>query len=43
MLAEIHENGAENRWFPALINLNIAENAIFCSKVFNKICSQDVF
>jgi hypothetical protein len=43
MPAEIHENGTENGQFPALIDLQIAENAIFSSKVLNKIYSQDVF
>jgi hypothetical protein len=37
MPAQIHENGAENGRFPTLINLKIAKNAIFPSKVLNKI------
>jgi hypothetical protein len=34
---------AKNRRFSALIDLKIAKNATFYSKVLNKIYSQDVF
>jgi hypothetical protein len=37
------KNGAKNRWFPTLLDLGIAENTVFYSKVFNKINFQDVF
>jgi hypothetical protein len=40
---EIHENSAKNSWFPAVYGLKIAKNAVFRSKVLNKIYSQDVF
>jgi hypothetical protein len=43
MLAGIHKNGAKNRGFRALIDLKIAQNTIFHSKVINKIYSQDIF
>ncbi len=43
MPAEIHENGTKNGQFPALIELKITENAIFCSKILYKIYSKDVF
>jgi hypothetical protein len=42
MPAEIHEKGTENGQFPALTDLQVAD-AIFSSKVLNKIYSQDVF
>jgi hypothetical protein len=41
--AEIHKIGIKNGWFPALFGLKIAENAVFHSKVLNKIYSQNVF
>jgi hypothetical protein len=34
---------AKNGWFPALIDLKIAINAVFSSKVLYKIYSQNVF
>ncbi len=40
---EIHKNDAKNRQFPILFGLKIAINAICCSKVLNKISSQDIF
>jgi hypothetical protein len=43
MLAEVHKNGAKNRQFLALISLKTIENAVFYSKVLNKIYSQDIF
>jgi hypothetical protein len=43
MPAEIHKNCAKNRRFPTLVDLKIANHAVFHSKVKNKIHSQDVF
>jgi hypothetical protein len=43
MPAEIHKNGTKNGRFPAFIDLKIAENAVFHSKVVNMIYSQDCF
>jgi hypothetical protein len=34
---------AKNGWFPALIDLKIAKDAVFYLKVLNKIYSRDVF
>jgi hypothetical protein len=42
-LAKIHKNSPENGQFRSLYGLKIAENPVFCSKVLNKIYSQDVF
>jgi hypothetical protein len=33
----------QNGWFPTIIGLRIAKNAVFYLKVLNKIYSQDVF
>jgi hypothetical protein len=35
----MYKNSKKNRRFPALFGLEISENAVFCSKVLNKIYS----
>jgi hypothetical protein len=39
--AEIYRNSAENRQFSTLFGLKIAKNAIFRSKVFNKMSCEE--
>jgi hypothetical protein len=43
MPAKIHKNGSKNGQFPTLIDLKIAENTVFHSKIPNKIYSQFFF
>jgi hypothetical protein len=43
MLAKMHKKDAENTRFPALYCFKIAENAVFRSKVLDKIYYQDLF
>jgi hypothetical protein len=41
--AKIYKNGTKNGWFFALFGLKIAKKAVFCTKLLNKIYSQDNF
>ncbi len=41
MPPEINKKLGKNGWFPAFFGLEITKNAVFCSKVLNKINSQD--
>jgi hypothetical protein len=38
---EIYKKSAKNRWFPTILDLKIIENAVFYTKLLNKICLQD--
>jgi hypothetical protein len=40
---ECTQKWRQNSWFPAIIDLKIAENVVFYLKVLNKIYSQDFF
>jgi hypothetical protein len=39
----IYKNNTKNRLFPAVVDIKITENAVFYSKILNKIYSQDFF
>jgi hypothetical protein len=43
VVEKIHKKGTEYGRFPTLFGLKIAENAFFCSKVFNKMQFKDFF
>jgi hypothetical protein len=43
MLPGIYKNGTKNGQFPAFVDIKIANNAVFYSKMLNKIYSQDIF
>ncbi len=43
MLPEIYNNSTKNGRFLVLINVKITNNAVFYSKVLNKIYFQDIF